>query len=199
MPADSFRRLPIAVHGVLTDVPLHDVTVVDLPGGGAGRTLADLRALLSGGPATLGGPLTRWLFAFRARVGRVFRWDGHAQGAATDSYLHRVPEAIARRSAVMPGTRAGLFTVLYVLDDEALLEAKNRLVHAFLSAVLRPTREGYELYCAVYVQPISPWAGAYMAVIEPFRRFIVYPSILRGVRKAWRARYPIHVATSRQL
>jgi hypothetical protein len=30
----------------------------------------------------------------------------------------------------------------------------------------------------------------YMALIDPFRRFIVYPAVLRRVRRAWEERYP---------
>jgi hypothetical protein len=29
----------------------------------------------------------------------------------------------------------------------------------------------------------------YMALIEPFRRFIVYPSLFRRVHDSWRTRY----------
>ena len=36
----EFEGLGLEVHGILSHVPLHDVTAVDLPGGGAGRTLA---------------------------------------------------------------------------------------------------------------------------------------------------------------
>jgi hypothetical protein len=34
VPREQFRRLSLEVHGILSDVPLHDVTAVDLPGGG---------------------------------------------------------------------------------------------------------------------------------------------------------------------
>jgi hypothetical protein len=32
-------------------------------------------------------------------------------------------------------------------------------------------------------------APIYMALIEPFRRFIVYPALLRRLRRAWSERY----------
>src|SRR5262249_48726048 len=50
VPREQFRRLSLAVHGLLRDVPLHDVTAVDLPGGGAGRTITDMRALMAREP-----------------------------------------------------------------------------------------------------------------------------------------------------
>ena len=37
---EVYRRLPLEVHALLADVPLQDVSAVDLPGGGPGRTVA---------------------------------------------------------------------------------------------------------------------------------------------------------------
>src|SRR5438445_10670890 len=41
----EYLGLKLRAHEVLHDVPLYDVSVVDLPGGGAGRSVADIRAL----------------------------------------------------------------------------------------------------------------------------------------------------------
>jgi hypothetical protein len=35
-----------------------------------------------------------------------------------------------------------------------------------------------------------------MALIEPFRRFIVYPAMLGRIRRAWTARYPYPITAS---
>src|SRR5438132_543142 len=43
--AAEYRSLPLRAHELLRDVPLYDVSSVDLPGGGSGRTVADIRAL----------------------------------------------------------------------------------------------------------------------------------------------------------
>jgi hypothetical protein len=40
----EYLRLDLRAHDLLRDVPLYDVSVVDLPGGGAGRRIADIRA-----------------------------------------------------------------------------------------------------------------------------------------------------------
>lgn len=42
---EEYLRLPLRAHELLRDVPVYDVSLVDLPGGGAGRSLADIRAL----------------------------------------------------------------------------------------------------------------------------------------------------------
>jgi hypothetical protein len=202
-PAE-FRALPLEVHSLLADVPLRDVTAIDLPGGGPARTLADVRALIDskGGDAagksrrlgmmTAGNWATRALFGFRALLGKLCGWDRVEPGlAARTSYLGRMPEALAARSHIRPGKADGFFKVMYALDREMLVEARNTTVHAFLSSALvpHPTSNGYRLYWAVYVKRTSWLTPLYMAAIEPFRRFIVYPSILGRVRDAWRLRY----------
>ena len=40
---------------------------------------------------------------------------------------------------------------------------------------------------AVLVKPNGLLGAAYMAVIRPFRYLIVYPQIMRAVRRKWRA------------
>jgi hypothetical protein len=43
----------------------------------------------------------------------------------------------------------------------------------------------------VYVLPLSWLTPFYMALIEPFRRYIVYPSLFRSLVRAWRKAYPV--------
>jgi hypothetical protein len=183
--ADEFRRLPLLVHSILHDVPLHDVTFVDLPGGGKGRTVADVSALR--GPRSAPNLPTRMLFGLRRFLGRVFRWDGSATTHPTESYRDRIDPSVLARSVAL--TERGPLETLYVLDSESLAEGRNATVHAFLSTALVPRGDGYRLYWAIYVKPVSRFTPIYMALIEPFRRFVVYPSILGGIRRAWVQRY----------
>jgi len=37
----------------------------------------------------------------------------------------------------------------------------------------------------VYVRSVGRLTPVYMALIDPFRRLIVYPSLLRSVRATW--------------
>jgi uncharacterized protein DUF2867 len=185
-PADAFRRLPLVVHSILSDVPLRDVTYVDLPRGGMGRTVADVRTLISGSPGETGNLPTRVLFAVRSWLGRVFGWD-RARGSG-ESYRERIDPSVLARSRAPARTGSGPLDTLYELDDESLAEARNATVHAFMSTALLPRGDGYRLYWAIYVKPVSALTPLYMAVIEPFRRFIVYPSILRRIRDAWELR-----------
>jgi Protein of unknown function (DUF2867) len=134
-------------------------------------------------------PIVRGLFALRALLGRLCGWDADMYMHQETSSLHRLSSDIIRRSALPPGARDGPFRVLYVLERESLAEVRNATVHAFLASVLTETPCGYRLYWAVYVQPVSRLTPLYMALIEPFRRCLVYPAILRRIRRAWEERY----------
>ena len=186
--ADEFRRLPLEVHALLTAVPLRDVSAVDLPGGGPGRTVADVRALLESGRGRASAPV-KLLFWIRHALGRLLGWDRAAHARPELSYRNRLPQDLVARSRMPPGTPDGPFQILYLLEREGLEEIRNATVHAFLAVALTDTAAGYRLYWAVYVAPTSWLTPLYMAVIEPFRRFIVYPSLLRRVRSSWIARY----------
>ena len=189
VPRDQFRALDLEVHAVLADAPLRDVTVVDLPGGGSMRGMADVRALLTPERLVSANVLVRGLFALRRLLGRLFGWDSSQRVDPRLSYVHRLSETLKARSAVPPGATAGLFKWLYVLERESVTEVRNATVHAFMCWALEETASGYRLYLAVYVKPVSWLTPLYMAVIEPFRRFVVYPSIVRGIRRAWIDRY----------
>ncbi len=135
-PPSDYLALDLRAHDIMRGVPLHDVSVVDLPGGGAGRTLAEVRALMEGMPS----------------------------GVVVAALMYQFPR-------------------------EMLAEIRNSTVHAFLSTAIVPAPGGYRFYWAVYMKPMSWFTRWYLAAIEPFRRFLVYPSMLRRIRAAWIARY----------
>jgi hypothetical protein len=54
---------------------------------------------------------------------------------------------------------------------------------------LSPRSSGYRYYFAVYVISVSWLTRPYLALIEPFRRFFLYPAMLRRLRNAWQAAY----------
>jgi hypothetical protein len=131
----------------------------------------------------------RVLFAVRVALGGLFRLDGPHRDAPDESYVRRLTDDDRARSQVTPGAMRGSFRALYVFADEALVEVRNGTVHAFLATALRPREDGYTLYCAVYVKPIGLVTPIYMALIDPFRRIIVYPSLIREMQAAWARAY----------
>lgn len=188
VPAAEFRALPLEVHALLADVPLQDVTAVDLAGGGPGKTLGELRSIVTDAYRSANSPAVRSLFAFRAFLGRVFKWDDAPVERAPPAFRPRIPAAIAARSHLPEGAPHGPMKLLYELDHESLAEGRNATVHAFLCQALLPLDDGYRLYWAVYVRRVSWFTPLYMAMIEPFRRFVVYPSLLARVSRDWTRR-----------
>jgi hypothetical protein len=183
--AEEFRGIDLRAHSLLADVPLHDVWAVDLPGGGPGRTIVDLRVLLSAQPLTTVNPAVRFLFGLRTQLGRAFGWDRGPPGASVESFLHRLSAADRNASLVAPGTLEGPFRVLFVSSREAISEIQNSTVHGFSVFALVERSPGYRLYWAIYVRPVGGITAWYMRLIDPFRRFIIYPALLRHFRRAW--------------
>jgi hypothetical protein len=184
----AFQRLNLRCHALLKDVPLHDVWAIPLNGGGPGRSIQDARAILFGNRRARNFPV-RGLFTLRSALGRAFGWDDERHDPPSESYVNRLAEAERSHSQVAPGTREGPFRVLYVLGEEALSELHNATVHAFLALALTPSPAGYTLYLAIYVKPVSRLTALYMALIDPFRRLVVYPALGRHAQQGWSRTY----------
>ncbi len=183
---DEYRRLNLRAHGLLADVPLHDVWRVALPGGGPSRTMQHVRSVFQAVRTSQAlSPPVRALFALRSLLGRLFRWDSPLSEPEAWSFRTRLNDADRRQSIVEPGTLDGPFTVLYVHTTEAVSEIRNATVHAFLVWALEPAPNGYQLFWAIYVLPVSVWTKPYLALIDPFRRWLVYPSLLRRIHEEW--------------
>ena len=184
--SEEYRRLTLRAHSLLADVPLHDVWRVALPGGGPSRTMQDVRSVLQAARRSQPlSPPVRALFALRWLLGRLFRWDRPLSEPEVWSFRTRLTEADRRQSTVEPGTLDGPFAVLYVHTAEAVSEIRNATVHAFLVWALEPAPDGYQLFWAIHVLPVSAWTRPYLALIDPFRRWLVYPSLLRRIHEAW--------------
>ena len=182
-PAE-YLNLPLRAHELLREVPLHDVSMVDLPGGGEGRSLADIRALQKDAPPSR---IAAVLFGVRRVLGRVFGWD-RVPTRAEDSLLSRLSAQDRLESEIVPGTPDGAFLVLYQFARESLSETRNATVRGWISLALVPIAADYRLYLAVYVLPVSWLTRPYLMAIEPFRR-LLYPAMLRRIRRAWIAAY----------
>jgi hypothetical protein len=183
-PAE-FRRLNLRCHSLLADVPLHDVWSVALDGGGEGRKVSEAREILFGKQGRAPNVAVRALFALRWKLGRLLGWDEARHDPAGGSYVEKLTDADRAASTVPPGTREGGFRTLYVFDHESLGEVRNATVHGFLSLALVPRSGGYTLYMGIFVKPVGGLTRVYMALIDPFRRLIVYPSLARNARRRW--------------
>jgi hypothetical protein len=181
----EFEELPLRVHDFLAGVPLHDAWVVDLPRTRSGITLAEFQRNSGARPFTP-SPVVRMLLNIRFFVGRHLGWDREPVASCWESFAKRLTATDIGKSLVPPGTPEGPFRVVYRFENEQLLEIINRTVHAAALSALIETENAYRFYFAVYVCRVSHLTPVYMAVIDPVRRLIVYPSLLRSVRANWK-------------
>lgn len=125
----------------------------------------------------------RALLNIRLSIGRIFGWD--CEPAQCEGFASRLTPADRAKSLVPPGTREGMFRVIYRFENEQLLEVINRTVHGAALSALVETDHAYRFYFAVYVRNVGRLTSLYMAFIDPFRKLIVYPSLLRTIRARW--------------
>jgi hypothetical protein len=197
----EFERLPLRVHNFLAGVPLHDVWFVDLPRTRSGITLDEFLRTASArsqagceccendrsrkGSLLTRSPVVRALLNIRFFAGRLLGWDREPASTAWETFATRLTTADRSKSLVSAGTREGLFRVVYHFENEQLLELINRTAHAAALSALVETANAYRFYFGVYVQNVGRFTPVYMALVDPFRKLIVYPSLLRSVRASW--------------
>ena len=191
---EEFEQLPLRVHTFLAGVPLHDAWFIDLPRWRAGVTLDEF--LRTAGNCKLNtcgcskssslftpSPFVRMLLDIRLFVGRFLGWD--REPLATATFATRLTHTDHLKSLVAPGARDGFFRVIYRFENEQLVELINRTTHAAALSTLVETPTVYRFYLGVYVRSVSRFTPFYMTLIDPFRKLIVYPSLLRSVRARW--------------
>lgn len=185
--AQELQRLPLRVHSFLADVPPHDVWAIDLPYTRPGITLDEFsRTVGAGAHPFKASPATRALVNLRLFLGRLFGWDREPSANAWESFATRLTAADRSKSLAPAGKREGLvFRVVYRFENEQLLELINRTGHAAALSALVETANAYRFYFGVYVQSVGWFTPVYMALIDPFRKLIVYPSLLQSVRANW--------------
>ena len=135
----EYRSLHLRAHELLRDIPLYDVSAVDLPGGGRGRTIADIGALESTTPPS---HIATFIYGLRHLFGRLFGWDREPM-RPENSFLERLSQRDRSDSEITPGTPDGYFWVLYQFPGEALRETRNKTVHGFICTALVSSANGY--------------------------------------------------------
>ena len=183
-PAE-FLAVPLRVHEFLADVPLHDVWAIDLPARRGGVTLAEFLCRSNRAGINRLPPAARALFRFRFFLGRIFRLEAEPPDAVAASFVNRLTAEDRARSLLAAGTPEGLFRVVYRFENEQLLEIQNRTVHGAALSALVERADGYRFYFAVYVRQSSWITPLYMGLIDPFRKWIIYPALLRAIRTTW--------------
>ena len=186
MPQQSptpFLNLPLEAFQLLDRFELHDVWQVELRQGET-ITLPELRKFFYTNCHEKPGLPVQALFALRTLAGRVFNLEAKPRKGVT-LVQEALPDSLAERSLIPPGELEGPFTTLYFLPEEAMYEIVNTTVHAILVISLQQTEHGKRFYWATYLRPVGRITRLYMALIDPFRRYIVYPGLERWLQRVW--------------
>ena len=203
IPNATHESRPWRIREIAPDFTLEDVWALPVDGGAEDfRTLVE--TIASFDPANSESLPTRVLWAIRDRLGSCFRLgristpiDGGRDDAAgklsipgkkETSLTDRLPDDL-RNTAVDLRFHSLPFAPLYRTDVEFAAEVSNRTMHGVMHLAWVDRGEGrYQGQMAVYVKPRGPLGQGYMALIKPFRHWVVYPALMRQIERGWKAR-----------
>ena len=200
IPNAEQERAPWRIHEIVSDFELEDVWALPARGE-VGDFDEFLELSLSLDPADSDSAPTRFLWNLRDQLGKWFGLGritvpaGESSGEPLSipdsdeaSLLGRLPDDLRGSGDDVDFGRLP-FTPLYRTDTEAAAEISNQTVHGVAHLAWADRGDGtYQGQMAVYVKPRGAFGRGYMALIKPFRYWIVYPALLRQVERAWNQR-----------
>lgn len=187
LPASAHTDRPWRIHEIAPDFRLEDVWALPVTGGP--DDFPKLVDQMTSGAKPLPG-VAGVLFAIRWRLGRLLGWDKEDSGldGRVRSLRERLPDDL-RGAPASPAPRSLPFRPLYLTGDEWAAEMANRTVHGVMHIAWVPDGSGgHRAQMAVLVKPNGLLGKAYMAAILPFRYILVYPTLMRTIGRAWKAR-----------
>jgi hypothetical protein len=200
LPNAAHESRPWRIREIAPDFTLEDVWALPVHGGAEDfQTLLELMVSLD--PANSGSLPLRVLWSVRDRLGS---WFGLGRisapidsggdvaagklpipGSTETSLIDRLPDDLRNTAANLDFAWTP-FAPLYRTDVEFAAELSNRTVHAVMHLAWVDQGEGrYHGQMAVYVKPRGPLGKGYMALIKPFRYWVVYPALMREIERAW--------------
>jgi hypothetical protein len=203
LPNAAHESRPWRIREIVPDFTLEDVWALPVHGGAEDfQTLLEL--MVASDPAHAGSLPTRVLWNVRDRLGSLFglgrisapidsgRDDAAGKlpipGTNETSLTGRLPEDL-RDTAAELDFGSLPFAPLYRTDVEFAAELSNQTVHGVMHLAWVDRGEGrYQGQMAVYIKPRGSFGKAYMALIKPFRYWVVYPALMRQIEKTWNTR-----------
>ncbi|MDX6589798.1 MAG: hypothetical protein QOI84_1072 [Solirubrobacterales bacterium] len=203
LPNAAHESRPWRIREIAPDFTVEDVWALPVHGGAEDFPKL-LELIASSDPANAESLPTRFLWRLRDRLGSWFdlggisaRVDGGSDGAANSlpipgtnetSLSDRLPDDL-RDTAADIDFDSLPFVPLYRTDVEFAAEISNRTMHGVMHLAWVNQGEGrYQGQMAVYVKPRGPLGKGYMALIKPFRHWVVYPALMRQVERTWNRR-----------
>jgi Protein of unknown function (DUF2867) len=190
---------PWLIHGLAGDFTLEDVWALPAICGGQNDFGSVIEMAAQSDPTSADSAPTRFLWAARDRLGDWFDLGRISTTASKDDRLpipgtrefslaERLSEDL-RSSANDVHFEHLPFVPLYRTHNEFAAEISNQTVHGVMHLAWVDRDDGkYRAQMAVYVKPRGRLGRAYMAFIKPFRYWIVYPALERGLERAWNHR-----------
>jgi Protein of unknown function (DUF2867) len=192
LPNAAHEARPWRIFEIAGDFELLDVWALPVSGG-PNDFDAFLDVMSAIDPTDSPSAAARALFRLRFRLGALFGWDDAARKRPIPereetSLCTRLPDDL-RGTATAMRRPAGRFVPIYRTEDEWAAEISNDTVHAIMHLAWVEDGEGWHRpQMAVYVRPRGTLGELYMALIGPFRHWIVYPALMRQIGRAWDAR-----------
>jgi hypothetical protein len=187
LPDSEFTARHWRLHEIADDFVIEDVWA--MPTFGAHDELDRLVSGFTAGTVDESAFTYRMLFATRWAIGRVLGWDrpDEGLGGRVPSIRDRLPDDL-REGRRGPDFATVPFRAVYQTDTEYVAELANRTVHALMHIGWVPVDDRAHTHRAVLtalVRPNGVWGRAYMSAINPLRRAVVYPQLLRAVGREW--------------
>ncbi len=190
---------PWRIHAIVPDFDLEDVWALPVEGG-ADEFPALLELVLRQDPSHADSWAARSLWQLRDLLGEWIGLGRTSVSAGESGPALPIPgtdevSLQGRLPADLRGTAAGVevgslpFRPLYATANEAAAEVSNRTMYG-VAHLAWIERDGgrHQGQMAVYVKPRGRFGEAYMALIKPFRYWIVYPALLGQLGRAWHRR-----------
>ena len=193
LPNAAHESRPWRIREIVPDFTLEDVWALPVHGGAE-----DFQRLLdqtvSFDPANTESVPARALWRLRDRLGSSFGLGRVSasidSGPDETSLVDRLPDDLRNTAADLRFDSLP-FRPLYRTDVEFAAEISNRTVHGVMHLAWLDQGEGrYQGQMAVYVKPRGALGKGYMALIKPFRHWIVYPALMRQMERAWKTTSP---------
>lgn len=139
--------------------------------------------------------LAKLLVTLRVYLGELFGLDKNINslpvpGCQETSIQERLSaqdrEKTLDLSFVLGIQNQGIWNTVYLYENEMLTELSIATAHALMHiGWIHKSGNYYAARLAVYAKPRGDLGKLYMALIMPFRRWIIYPVMLEDVKNKW--------------